>query len=92
MCILGSLLFIWGIVPSFSFPVLMAASQKSPILALQKWKTHFSWDKTKIDLRGIPRHPKGQTRVRYGIVSINYAMIRAKPSSFDLKIMQPRTW
>jgi hypothetical protein len=46
----------------------------------------------KIDLRGVPRHPKGHTRVRYGLVLINYAMIRAKPSSFDLKVMQPQTW
>jgi hypothetical protein len=50
---------MWDIVPIFSFVVSMAASQKSPILTLKKWKTHFSWDETKIDLRGIPRHPKG---------------------------------
>jgi hypothetical protein len=49
--------------------------------ALQKWKTHFSWDETKINLRGIPRHPKVHVIVRYGLVSTNYAMIRTKPSS-----------
>jgi hypothetical protein len=65
-------------VPSFSFAVLVAASQKSPILALWKWKTHFLWDKIKIGLRGVPRHPKVHMHVRYGLVSINYAMIRAK--------------
>jgi hypothetical protein len=41
MCILGSLLFMWGVVPSFPFAVLVAASQKNPISALQKWKMHF---------------------------------------------------
>jgi hypothetical protein len=76
---------MWGVVPSFSFAVLMAASQKSPISALQKWKLHFSWDETKIGLRGIPCYPKGHTRIRY-------AMISAKSSSFDLKVLQPQTW
>jgi hypothetical protein len=79
-------------VPSFLFAVSVAASQKYPILALRKWKTHFSWDKMKIGLRGVPRHAKGRARVRYVLVSTNYAMIKAKPSSFDLKAMQPRTW
>jgi hypothetical protein len=46
----------------------------------------------KIGMCGVPRHPKGHTRVRYSIVSTNYAMIRAKPSAFDLKVMQPRMW
>jgi hypothetical protein len=72
-------------MPSFSFIILMAASQKSPISALQKWKTHFSWDTTKIGLRGVPLHPKGHACVRYGLISTNYAIIRAKSSSFDLK-------
>jgi hypothetical protein len=65
---------------------------KRPDLALQKCKTHFSWDETKIALRGIPRYLKGHARVQYSLVSTNYAMIRVKPSSFDLKTMQPRTW
>jgi hypothetical protein len=73
------------VVPSFSFAVSVAASQKYPILAHRKWKTHFLWDETKIVLRGIPRHPMGHARVRYGLVLTNYAMIRAKPSSFDQK-------
>jgi hypothetical protein len=91
MCIPGGLLFMWGIVPNFPFSVLVATSQKNLISALQKWKTHFSWNETKIGLRVIPRHPKGHAYVRYGLVSKNYAMIRAKPSSF-VKAMQPRTW
>jgi hypothetical protein len=65
---------------------------KNPISALQKWKTHFSWDEMKIGLRGVPSHPKGHTHVRYGLVSTNYAMIRTKPSSFNLKALQPQTW
>jgi hypothetical protein len=69
---------MWGVVPSFSFAVLVAASQKNSILALQKWKTHFLWDEMKIGLRGVPRHPKVHMHVRYGLVSTNYAMIRAK--------------
>jgi hypothetical protein len=92
MHILGGLLFMWGVVPIFRFAVLVAASQENHISALQKWKKHLSWDETKIGLRGVPRHPKGHTRVRYGLVPTNQAMIRADPSSFDLKVMQPRTW
>jgi hypothetical protein len=82
---------MWGVFPSFSFRVSIAASQKNPILALQKWKRHFSWDETKIGLHGVPRHPKGHTHVRYGLVSTNYAMVMAKSSSFHLEVMQPRT-
>jgi hypothetical protein len=65
---------------------------KKPISALQKWKTHFSWDKTKIGLCDVPHHPKGHACVWYGLVSTNYAMIGVKPSSFNLKAMQPRMW
>jgi hypothetical protein len=83
---------MWGVVPNFTFAVSVVASEEKPISALQKWKTHFSLDKTKIGLRVVPRHPKGHARVRYSLVSTNYAMIRAKLSSFDLKAMQPRTW
>jgi hypothetical protein len=50
MFILGGLLFMWGVVPNFPFAVSVAASQKTPISTLQKWKTHFSWDETKIGL------------------------------------------
>jgi hypothetical protein len=52
---------------------------------------HFSWDEIKIGLHGVPRHPKGHARVRYGLVSTNYAMVMAKSSSFHLEVMQPRT-
>jgi hypothetical protein len=41
---------MWSVVPSFLFAVLVAASQKNLILALQKWKTHFSLDEMKIAL------------------------------------------
>jgi hypothetical protein len=92
MCILGGLLFMWGVVPSFRFAISVAASQENPILAPRKWKNHFSWDKMNIGLRGVPRHPKGHVCVLYGLVLTNYAMIRAKPSSLDLKTTQPRMW
>jgi hypothetical protein len=36
MCIPGGLLYMWGVVPSFPFAVLVAALQKNPILALRK--------------------------------------------------------
>jgi hypothetical protein len=39
----------------------------------------------KIVLRGILRHPKGHARVRYDLVSTNYAMLMAESSSFNLK-------
>jgi hypothetical protein len=61
---------------------------KTPVSALQRWKMHFSWDETKIGLRGLSHHPKGLACVRYGLILTNYAMIRAKPSSFDLKAIQ----
>jgi hypothetical protein len=54
---------MWGVVPSFPFVISVAAAQKTLILAFQKWKTHFSWDETKISLRDVPRHPKGHVRV-----------------------------
>jgi hypothetical protein len=59
----GGMLFMWGVVPSFQFVVSVAVSQKNLILALQKCKKHFSWAKTKIILCGVPRHPKGHTRI-----------------------------
>jgi hypothetical protein len=45
----------------------------------------------KIGLYGIPLHPKGHARVRYGLLPKNYAMLMAESSSFNLKVMQPRT-
>jgi hypothetical protein len=63
ICIPGGLLFMWGVFPSFRIRVLVAASQKNLISALRKWKRHFSWDKTKIGLCGVPLHPKGHARV-----------------------------
>jgi hypothetical protein len=63
MCMLGGLLFMWDVFPSFQFGVLVAASQKNLISALRKWQKHFSWDEMEIGLRGIPRHLKGHARV-----------------------------
>jgi hypothetical protein len=76
---------MWGIFPSFRFRVLVA----------RFW--HFEngkstlWDETKIGLCGIPRYPKVHACIQYGLVTTNYAMIRAEPGLFDLKAMQPRT-
>jgi hypothetical protein len=91
MRIPSGLLFMWGVFPSFRFHVLVAASQKNPISVLRKWKKNFSWYETKIGLHGIPRHPKGHECVRYGLILTNYAMLMAASSSFNLKVMQPRT-
>jgi hypothetical protein len=38
MRIPGGLLFMWGVFSKFQFRVSVAASQKNPILVLQKWK------------------------------------------------------
>jgi hypothetical protein len=76
--------------PAFRFHVSVAASQKNPISALQKWKKHFSWDEIKIGLCGDPRHPKGHACVRYDLVLKNYAMVMAESRSFHLEVMQPR--
>jgi hypothetical protein len=92
MCIPGCLLFMWGVFPRFRFRISGAASQKNPISALWKWKKHFLWDETKISLCGIPLHSKGHARVWYGLVPTNYVMLMAESSSFNLKVMQPRTW
>jgi hypothetical protein len=51
MHILGGLLFMWDVVPSFRFRVSVAASQKNPVSTLRKWKKHFSWDETKCMLQ-----------------------------------------
>jgi hypothetical protein len=91
MRISSGLLFMWGVFPNFRFFVLVAASQKNSILVLQKWQKHFSWYETKIGLRGVPCHPKGHARVRYGLVLTNYDMLMAESSSFNLKVMRPRT-
>jgi hypothetical protein len=77
MPIPGGLIFMCGVFPSFWFHVSVAASQKNPISALQKWKKHFSSVERKIGLRGDTRHPDGHARVRYGLVLTNYAMLRA---------------
>jgi hypothetical protein len=37
-------------------------------------------------------HSKGHTRVWYGFVPTNYAMLMAESSSFIIEVMQPRTW
>jgi hypothetical protein len=93
MCIQGDLLFIRGVVPSFLFAVLVAVSQKIQFRHSKNGKMCFLWDETKIGLCGVPRHHMGHAHVRYGLISKNYSMIRAKSSSlFDLKAMQPRTW
>jgi hypothetical protein len=84
------LLSMWGVFPSFQFRVSIATSKK-PISTLQKWKKHFSWDKTKIGFCGVPRHPKGHARVRYDLVPTNYAMVMDESSSFHLEVIQPPT-
>jgi hypothetical protein len=41
-------------------------------------------------LHGNPCHPNSHARVQYGLVLINYAMLMAESSSFNLKVVQPR--
>jgi hypothetical protein len=82
---------MWGVVPSFSFVVLVAASQK-PDFGISEMENILFVGQKKIGLRVFPRHPMGHARVQYGTVPTIYAMIRADPSLFDLKAMQPRTW
>jgi hypothetical protein len=91
MRIPGGLLFMWGVFPSFRFHISVAASQKKPNFGTPKMKKHFSWYETIIGLHGVPRHPKGHARVRYGLVLTNYVMLMAESVSFNLKVMQPRT-
>jgi hypothetical protein len=57
------ILFMWGVVPSFRFAVFVAASQKIRFRQFEKIKKHFSWDKTKIGFRSVPRYLKGHKRV-----------------------------
>jgi hypothetical protein len=35
---------------------------KKPDFGTPKMEKHFSWDETKIGLRGVPRHLKGHMR------------------------------
>jgi hypothetical protein len=42
------------------------------------------WHSSRVNL---DLHPKGHARVRYSLVPTNYAMIRAEPSPFDLKVV-----
>jgi hypothetical protein len=88
----GCLLFMWGVFPSFWFRVSVGASQKTLFQNSKNGKRHFSWDKTKIGICGVPRHPKGHVCVLYGPVLTNYAMLMAESWSFNLKVMQTRTW
>jgi hypothetical protein len=83
---------MWGVVPSFLFVVSVAASQKKPDFGTSKMEKTLFMGRKEISLCGITHHPKGHVRVQYGLVSTNYALIRAKPSSFNLKAMQPRTF
>jgi hypothetical protein len=58
MYIPGGLLFMWGVVSSFLFVVLIADSQKNMILVLRKWKMHFLLDERKfasVAFLAIPR-------------------------------------
>jgi hypothetical protein len=82
---------MWDVVLSFHYRFGSCLTKKPEFSTLKMENTLFV-GQTKIDLRGIPRHPKGHVRVRYGLVPTNYAMIRVKSSKFDLKGMQPLTW
>jgi hypothetical protein len=92
ICILDSLLFMWGVLPSFRFRVSVAASQKKPDFGTLKIEKALFVGGNKNWSRGIPCHPNGHARVWYSLIPTNYAMIGDKPSSFDLKVMLPRTW
>jgi hypothetical protein len=92
MRILGGILFLWGCCAQLSVCHFGSRLTKNTILALQKWKMHFSLNEMKIGLRGVPRYHKGHAGVQYGLVPTNYAMIMTKSSSFYLKATQPRTW
>jgi hypothetical protein len=68
---------IWYVYPKWSIIYMGCCVQvsifhfdssltKNPITGPQKWKMHFSWDETKIGLRGVPHQPKGHACVWYG--------------------------
>jgi hypothetical protein len=64
-------------------------TKKKPDFDTPKMEKTLFWDEAKIGLRG---HSKDHTRVRYSLVPTNYTIIRAEPSLFDIKLMQPQTW
>jgi hypothetical protein len=90
--ILDGLLFMWGVLPSFRSRVYSRFTKNS-ILALWKIekalfvggnKNQSLWHSLPSQCpRACPIWPHSDKL---------YAMIGAKPSSFDLKVMQPRTW
>jgi hypothetical protein len=67
---------------------LVATSQKTQFWYSKNGKALFvGWNENRPPC-SIPR----ATCVPYGLFPTKYAMIRVKPSLFDLKAMQPRTW
>jgi hypothetical protein len=65
---------------------------KKPDLGTPKMENALFMGQNENRPPGVARHPKGYARVQYDLVPTNYAMIRAKPSLFDLKAIQPQTW
>jgi hypothetical protein len=59
MCILGGLLFMWGIVPNFLFAVSVAVSQKNPDFGTPKMEHTLFVGRNRIGLRGIPSPSQG---------------------------------
>jgi hypothetical protein len=58
ICVSRVFYYLCGVLcPAFNFAFLYLPNKKL-ILVFQKCKRHFSRDKTKIGLRGIPLHPK----------------------------------
>jgi hypothetical protein len=91
MCIPGGLLFMWGVVPSFSFAVLVAASQK-PDFGTPKMETalFMGRNENRYPWRSSPS--QGPRASPIWPRSDKLCHDQAKPCSFDLKAMQPWTW
>jgi hypothetical protein len=84
---------MWGVFPSFQFRVSVAASQKKTRFRYsENGKGTFHGTKQKSASMAFLAIPRA-TRVSdiAGLVLTKYAMLMAESSSFNLKVMQPRT-
>jgi hypothetical protein len=87
MCILGGILFMWGVVPSFRFRDSrftkkpdFGASKMEKALFVGRNKNRLPWRSS----------PSQGPHACY--MALFRAMVRAKRIPFDIKFMQPQTW
>jgi hypothetical protein len=91
MRILGGLLFMWDVFPSFQFGVLIAASQKKPDFGTPKMAKALFMGRNgnRPPWRSLPS--QGTRACLIWPRSEKLCQLMVESSSFNLKVMQPRT-